>query len=198
MTALTQDLISQLQGAPLQQIAGQLGVDPAQASSAVGAALPLLMGALGRNASQPDGAQALLGALQNNHSGLDVGSVLGAVLGGGGGAAVNGAGILGHIFGSQQAGAQAGVAQAGGLTGAQSSQLMAILAPIVMAYLGKHAAGQGASAAGLSQLLGQEHAGLRQEGGSLLNLLDQDGDGQLGLSDIFKIGSGLLGGGGGR
>lgn len=198
MTALTQDLISQLQGAPLQQIAGQLGVDPAQASSAVGAALPLLMGALGRNASQPDGAQALLGALQNNHSGLDVGSVLGAVLGGGGGAATNGAGILGHLFGGQQSRAESGVAQATGLSGAQSGQLMAMLAPIVMAYLGKRAAGQGASAAGLSQLLGQEQTALRQQGGGLQGLLDQDGDGQLGLGDVLKLGAGLLGGGGGR
>src|SRR5690606_38676888 len=78
--SLTNDLLSQLQGAPLQQVSQQLGIDSQQASGAISAALPLLMGALGKNAAQPQGAQALLGALQHNHSGLDIGSVLGAVL----------------------------------------------------------------------------------------------------------------------
>ena len=103
MASLTDELLSQLSGPATQQIAGQLGLDPQQASGAIGAALPLLLGKLGSNAAQPQGAQALLGALQNNHSGLDIGSVLGAVLGGSGGAEADGAGILGHIFGGQQA-----------------------------------------------------------------------------------------------
>lgn len=198
MTALTNDLLAQLQGAPLQQIASQLGIDPQQASSAVGTALPLLMGKLGSNAANPQGAQALLGALQNNHSGLDLGSVLGTVMGGGGGAAANGTGILGHIFGGQQDAAQAGVAQATGLPQAQSGQLLQMLAPLVMAYLGKHVASSGGADA-LGSLLGQEHAAIRQQGGSggglLSSLLDRDGDGQLGLGDALKIGSSLLGGG---
>ena len=80
---LTQELLSQLQGAPIQQLSGQLGVDPGQANQAVAAALPLLMGALGRNSAQPQGAEALFGALQRDHAGLDIGSVLGSVLGGG-------------------------------------------------------------------------------------------------------------------
>lgn len=200
MTELTQDLLAQLQGAPMQQIASQLGLDPAQASSAVGTALPLLMGKLGSNASSADGAQALLGALQNNHSGLDIGSVLGSVLGGGGGAAANGAGILGHIFGGQQDTAQAGVAQASGLQSGQAGQLMQMLAPMVMAYLGNHVAANGSSASALSGLLGQEHQAIAQQGGAggglLSALLDQDGDGQLGLGDALKIGSSLFGGGG--
>ncbi|HRF84261.1 MAG TPA: DUF937 domain-containing protein, partial [Pseudoxanthomonas sp.] len=80
---LTQELLSQLQGAPIQQLSGQLGVDPGQANQAVAAALPLLMGALGRNSAQPQGAEALFGALQRDHAGggLDLGSLLGTVLG---------------------------------------------------------------------------------------------------------------------
>ena len=201
MSALTQDLLAQLQGAPMQQIASQLGLDPAQATSAINTALPLLMGKLGSNASSAEGAQALLGALQTNHSGLDIGSVLGSVLGGGGGsAATNGAGILGNIFGGQQAAAQAGVAQATGLQQAQSGQLLETLAPMVMAYLGNHVSANGASAGALSSLLGQEHQAIAQQGGAggglLSALLDQDGDGQLGLGDALKIGSSLFGGGG--
>lgn len=204
MATLTDDLASQLQGAPVQQVAQQLGIDSSRASSAIGAALPLLMGALGRNASQPGGAQALFGALQKDHAGGDIGSVLGAVLGGAQDRQTDGAGILGHIFGGRQERAQAGVAEATGLQGGQANQLLKILAPIVMAYLAKRmfqGTGDqpaGASPDALSGILGQEQQQIRQQGGlggGLLGaVLDQDGDGQLGLGDLMKIGGGLLGG----
>ena len=38
--SLTDDLLSQLQGAPLQQVSQQLGLDSQQASGAISAALP--------------------------------------------------------------------------------------------------------------------------------------------------------------
>ncbi len=207
MATLTHDLAAQLQGQPVEQVAQQLGIDQAQASSAVSAALPLLMGALGRNASQPEGAQALFGALQKDHAGGDLGSVLGAVLGGAQSRQADGAGILGHIFGGQQERAQAGVAQATGLQSGQANQLLKILAPIVMAYLAKRMFQQGggpqagtanANPDVLSGILGQEQQEIRQQGGlagGLLGaVLDQDGDGQLGIGDLMKIGGGLLGG----
>lgn len=138
MTALTNDLLSQLQGAPLQQIARQLGVDDGQAAGAVGAALPLLMGALGRNASQPQGAEALFGALQRDHAGTpDIGGLLGMVLGGAQSRQTDGAGMLGHIFGGQQGTAEQHLGSATGLGSDRAGQLMKILAPIVLAYLAK-------------------------------------------------------------
>ena len=211
MTALTNDLLSQLQGAPLQQIAQQLGVDHGQAAGAVGAALPLLMGALGRNASQPQGAEALFGALQRDHAGApDLGGLLGAVLGGAQSRQTDGAGMLGHIFGGQQATAEQHLGTATGLGSDRAGQLMKILAPIVLAYLAKRmfsggapaaaaGLGGGATAQVLGAILGQEHQAVRQQGGvggGLLGaVLDQDGDGQLGLGDLMKLGGGLLGGG---
>ena len=41
--SLVDELMAQLQGAPLQQMAQQLGTSPAQTQDAVGAALPLLL-----------------------------------------------------------------------------------------------------------------------------------------------------------
>ena len=173
----------------------QLGISDTQASGAISAALPVLMGALGNNASQPQGAQALLGALQNNHSGLDLDSVLGSVLGG---AASDGAGILGHIFGGGQQKVETGLAQATQLDSGRTSQLLQILAPIVMAFLAQRLGGGQADAGSLSQALGQEKQQVQQQGGIagglLGSLLDQDGDGQLGVGDLLKIGGSLLGG----
>lgn len=204
--SLTEELLSQLQGAPLQQIADQLGTNPSQAQSAVSAALPMLLGALGRNAAQPQGAADLFGALQRDHVGRAagsgglgdlLGSVLGGMGGGGAGGAADGASILGHILGGNQQRAEAGLGQATGL-GANAGQLLQILAPIVMAFLAQRAQAGGMDAGGLGAVLGREHAQVRQQGGVggdlLGSLLDQDGDGQVGLGDLIKIGGGLLGG----
>ena len=204
--SLTEELLSQLQGAPLQQIADQLGTNPSQAQSAVSAALPMLLGALGRNAAQPQGAADLFGALQRDHVGRAAGSgglgdllglVLGGMGGGGAGGAADGASILGHILGGNQQRAEAGLGQATGL-GANAGQLLQILAPIVMAFLAQRTQAGGMDAGGLGAVLGREHAQVRQQGGVggdlLGSLLDQDGDGQVGLGDLIKIGGGLLGG----
>ena len=195
--SLAASLFQQLQqGQGLQQVSQQLGIDPNQASTAVGAALPLLLGAMGRNAQQPQGADALLGALQRDHApaaggGFDLGGLLGSVLGGGGGNATNGAGILGHVFGGNSDRAAQGLSQATGLDSSKTSQLLAILAPIVMSYLAQRFA-NGGNAGQLSQALGQE-AEAASSGGLLTSVLDQDGDGQLGIGDLLKLGGGLLG-----
>lgn len=203
--SLTDQLLRQLDGAPLQQIAQQLGIDQTQAAGAVGTALPLLMGALGRNASQPQGAEALFGALQKHHAGGDIGSVLGAVLGGAASPQTDGAGILGHVFGGRQQRAETGLGQATGLGGDRAGQLLKILAPIVLAFLAKRTFQQGqdggagpatATPQGLGAILGQEQQQVAGRGGAaglLGAVLDQDGDGELGLGDLLKIGGGLLG-----
>ncbi|MCR6685223.1 DUF937 domain-containing protein [Pseudoxanthomonas sp.] len=194
---LTQELFSQLQGAPLQQLSSQLGTDPGQTRDAVAAALPLLLGALGRNSAQPQGAQALFGALQRDHGGgLDLGGVLGAVLGGGGSRQTDGAGILGHILGGGQPRAAQALGQSTGLGSGQAMQLLAILAPIVMSFLANRSKSQGLDAGGLGQLLGQERDQVRQQaGGSVLDaLLDRDGDGDVDAGDLLNLGMGLFGG----
>ncbi|WP_026437272.1 DUF937 domain-containing protein [Acidovorax sp. JHL-9] len=204
--SLVDELMAQLQGAPLQQMAQQLGTSPAQAEDAVGAALPLLLGTLGRNAAQPQGAMDLFGALQRDHSGgPDLGGLLGSLLGsgaagggaGGGGGRPDGAAILGHIFGGNQQRAEAGLGQVTGL-GANAGQLLQMLAPIVMSFLAQRMSAGGMDAGGLGQALGQEQARVQQQGGLggglLGSLLDQDGDGQVGLGDLLKMGGGLLGG----
>ena len=210
--SLMSELLSQLDGAPTQQIAQQLGVGGQDASNAIAAALPMLLGALGNNAAQPGGADALFNALNRDHApavnpamgGLDLGGLLGSVLGGamGGGAPassqLDGGGILGHIFGGNQGRAESGLGQATGLGGGQSGQLLKILAPIVMAFLAKRVMAGGMNSGGLGSMLGQERAQVQQQGGlggGLLNVvLDQNGDGKLDLGDLLKAGSSFLGG----
>ena len=201
MSSLTDDIFTQLSGGAMQQISQQLGTGQAQTAGAIAAALPVILGAMGRNASQPDGADALFGALGRDHnSGGGLGDILGAVLGGQESRQTDGLGQLGHIFGGQLPRAEAGLGQATGLGNDKAQMLLKILAPIVMAYLAKRMFGGGAqgSSQDLGNILGQERQVQQQQGGlggGLLGaVLDHDGDGQLGLGDLLKMGGSVLGG----
>ena len=204
MSSLTDDLFSQISGVAMQQIGQQLGTGQAQTAGAVAAALPMILGAMGRNASQPQGADALFGALGRDHSGGGgIADILGAVLGGQQSRQTDGLGQLGHIFGGQLPRAEAGLGQATGLGNDKAQMLLKILAPIVMAYLAKRMFGgqdggaqQQASPQVLGDILGQERSVQQQQGGLGGGLLgavfDQDGDGQLGLGDLLKVGMGAM------
>ena len=205
MSSLTDEIFSQVSGAAMQQIGQQLGTGQAQTAGAVAAALPLILGAMGRNTGQAGGADALFGALGRDHSGGGgIADILGAVLGGPQSRQTDGLGQLGHIFGDQLPRAQAGLGQATGLGNDKAQMLLKILAPIVMAYLAKRMFGggqqsaQAASPQVLGDILGQERQVQQQQGGlggGLLGaVLDQDGDGQLGLGDLLKMGGSILGG----
>ena len=223
MTAsLTDELMGQLQGAPMQGLAQQLGLDSVQTEQAVGVALPMLFGALGQNAAQPQGAADLFGALQRDHTSANgamdlggllggllggagggagaaggLGGLLGGLLGGGGGGAGAGGSILGNIFGGQQQQAESQLGQATGL-GGNSGQLLAMLAPLVMSFLANRVQSQGMGANDLGSALGQERSQIQSQGGMaggiLGSLLDQNGDGKLDVGDLFKLGGSLLGG----
>lgn len=185
MTSPLDDLLRSLGPDTIQQMAGRIGASPAQTQNAIQAALPLLMGAMSRNASSPQGAQALHRAATRDHAANDPMALLGGLLGGGAGAGggmgevlgalggllgggggtpaprvrsplEDGMGILGHVLGGAQQRAAGGVARAGGIDAGSAMQLMAMLAPLIMSALGRNAQQQGLDAGGLAGLLGGE------------------------------------------
>jgi hypothetical protein len=196
MSGLVDTIMSHLGDAQIQQIATQLGTDPAQARAAIEHAVPLIVGGMAQNASTTQGAGALTNAL-GAHTGLDVSSVLNSVLGSGGNTGIGGA-ILGHIFGANQTAANQGLGQATGLGQQNAGQLMAILAPLIMAALANHAQAQGGlNPGGLGSILGQANQQIQSQGGlagGLLNaVLSHNGSGNFDLSKALG-GSGGLGG----
>lgn len=183
MSSPLDDLLRNLGPDTIQQMAGRIGATPAQTQNAIQAALPLLMGAMSRNASTPQGAEALHRAATRDHAANDPMALLGGLLGGGGGGGMgdmlgalggllggggaasapsarnpidDGLGILGHVLGGAQQRAAGGVARAGGIDGGSAMQLMAMLAPLVMSVLGRNAQQRGLDAGGLAGLLGGE------------------------------------------
>lgn len=146
MATLLDDLNAQLQGPMLSQLSRQVGADEKTTAQAVSMALPMLIGGLANEVETPDGAQSLNRALDEDHDGslLDnVSSLFGGNAGLSGAAdvavprALNGAGILGHIFGGKREPVQQGIGRATGLSTQQTGRLLMMLAPLVMAYLGR-------------------------------------------------------------
>lgn len=138
MASLLEMVQQHLGPAEVNQISQQLGVAPAQAQSAISAALPMVIGGMASNASQPGGSDAIHQSL-TSHGGI-LGS-LGGLLGGGG--VADGGGLLGNILGQHQAPVQQGVSQASGLDSDKTRKLLLMLAPIVMGVLARrHAAAQ--------------------------------------------------------
>lgn len=187
-------LQQQLGGDAVKEMSRQVGADERATQNVLGAALPMLMGALARNA-QSGGAQSLLGALQRDHDGSVLDDVMG-YLGKSDGA--DGSAILGHVLGAKQGRVEQGLAKTSGLDMGQVSKLLAMAAPLVLGALGKQQQQRGMDADGLSALLGGERQTLEQkapaEMGLLGSLLDSDGDGDVDMQDIAKKGLGMLGG----
>jgi len=190
MADLTQEILSRLDAASIAGMAAELGIAPTEAESAIRQAVPMVVGGMARNAASEQGASALHRAV-GDHAGLDLGAVIGSVLGGAGG----GGSILGHVFGSRREQAAEGLGQSSGIGTRNATQLLAMLAPVIMAVLGNRARDQGLGSDGLGSMLGNELKNLGQgaQGGLLASILDRDGDGEVGLGDLLKAGTDLLG-----
>jgi hypothetical protein len=208
MSSITETLISSLDARTVQSISRQLGLSPQSTGNAIQAALPILLGQMAKNASQPEGANALLGAVQRDHTGVDIGGLLGSVLGALGGSGQpqqtrsssglgDGLAILGHVFGGGSGTQRSASPQVPtGLDGASSAKLLALLAPLVMAALGRMTQGGQVNAGTLGGLLGGESQRIAQAppsalGGLMGTVLDRDGDGKVDLGDVLQSAQGL-------
>ena len=190
MNDLLGTLSEQVGGQVAQQISKQLGTDTGATESAINAALPMLIGAISRNAATKEGAESLSQAL-DKHDGSVLNDVLGAVTSQD--KMADGAKILGHVFGSKEGNVQQGLSQMSGLSTENSAQLMAMLAPVVMGALGQTKQSSGLDADGIAMLLGGQRAAVDSKLGGLAGLLDMDGDGSA-VDDIIGMGSKMLGG----
>ena len=181
-------------------ISNQVGTSEGETSSVLTSALPQLVNAMQNNASSADGASGLLGALMSGkHGGLldNIGGLLG-----GGLDTEDGGKILGHVLGGNQSELENNLSLSSGVPTDKIGSILKMAAPLLMAFLANKAKDSnvqnGSDLGGLlGGLLGGSGA---SAGGSVLtSVLDQDGDGQLGINDavaaVSKKGglAGLLG-----
>lgn len=172
-------------GAAAREAGRAVGLSPDQTSAALSAIVPALAAGLQKNAAQPAGLDALVGALARGGHGryLDDVSALGRV-----DTVSDGNAILGHILGSKDV-SRAVAARAASQTGIGADvlkKLLPVAATLVMASLakqqGRAAGGASAGAAGGGGLLGM-----------LTPLLDGNRDGSV-LDDLLGQAGKLFGG----
>ncbi|MEL6133041.1 MAG: DUF937 domain-containing protein [Bacteroidota bacterium] len=186
--SLINQLSEQLSGPALQALSQQIGADENSTQSAISAALPMMMGAMAKNANSTEGASGLMSMLDMDGDGSIMDDLSGFL-----GSTENGpaASILSNLFGGQQSNVERGVSQAAGLDMGQTSQLIANLAPVVMSFMNKQKQQQGFDTNGLQNMLQQERGMMQQqaqEGNSIMDManrfLDADGDGSA-IDDIL-------------
>jgi hypothetical protein len=185
MNPLIGMIASQLTGPVIGQIAQQIGSDSGATQSAINMALPMMLSAMGNHAADGSGADELHQAAQEHDGSIidDVMGFLGNSQSGGIGSA-----ILGQFLGGSHGAIANVIGQQTGLSGGSSTQLLGILAPIVMGALGKSTQSNGLDAGGLAQMLGS--AAGSSGGNDLLGvatkMLDADGDGNV-VEDITSL-----------
>ena len=181
------DLLNSPMGKQLiSGVAGQTNQPENKTADVLSMAMPLILGAMKKNASSPEGAAGLINALSSKHNGSILDN-LGGLFNGGVDDNVmqDGAGILGHVFGGKQANIENALSQKSGLDAGSIAQILKIAAPIVMGMIGKQTAQSNVSdSSGMNALLGSMLGGQPQENQSLITtLLDADGDGSI-LDDV--------------
>ncbi len=193
-------LQGQLSEGMIDQLSQQIGADKQQTATAANGILSTILGGLNQNASTPEGADALSSALDRDHDGGILEGLMGMLLGGGAPQAanprtLNGAGILGHIFGDRTEQAATAVSRQSGLDMGTVLQLMIQFAPMVMGMLGKVKRENNLDPSGLSSVLSgtaEQAAPQNPLMGIAAQLLDKNNDGSI-MDDIAGMGMNILG-----
>ncbi len=184
---------------PMGDIASSLGVSKSDASAAVATVLPSLISGMQANAQSPAGAASLWETLQGKDTSLVSGGISLADVD-----VEDGAKIVSHIFGGKDVDVAAklgGLGGTGKVDPSMMSNLMKILAPIVLAWVAKKAVGGSSkkSDGGITDILGSVLGGAVGGGSSsggigdiLGSVLGGGSSSGGGLGDLL---GGLLGGG---
>ncbi|HEU0189775.1 MAG TPA: DUF937 domain-containing protein [Mycobacterium sp.] len=187
------DLFAQI---PVQDIAEKLGVDSGEVDSTIRTLVPVLVGSLNHNAADSGQANGIAEAASN----FAARGLLGSVVGGADHA--DGQDAIAKIFGGNDTDQVASALSGAGAGNSELVQkLLPMLAPLVLAYIGKQLSHKGgepaqqASGGGLGDVLGSILGGAAGGGGtkSMGSILGNMLGGKTGGA-IGEVLGGLLGG----
>jgi hypothetical protein len=194
MSGILDLLNSDLGKTIISGVSGQTNQPQNKTQDVLTMALPVLMQAMKRNASTPQGAEGLLSALNGKHDGSILDN-LGGLFGGGVDSNVinDGSKILGHVLGGKQQHVEQTLGAKAGMDANSVAQILKVAAPLLMGLLGKQSRQQNVNnSSGLEGLLGGLMSGNspQQEQSFLESILDADGDGSV-IDDVAGM---VLGG----
>ncbi|NLX48318.1 MAG: DUF937 domain-containing protein [Methanospirillum sp.] len=152
---LVGDLLKQVgTGDNLAALSTAVGGDSAGVQSALGLALPMLMGSMANTAARPGGADMLtsmMGQLGGESPAGDMAAYLSTPA-----AATGGGDIVSRLLGSQMGAIQNAIAQKTGLPPAVIGSVLAIVTPMMLRAVSQAFTGKKMDQAGLTSLLGDQ------------------------------------------
>ncbi|HKL35060.1 MAG TPA: DUF937 domain-containing protein [Salegentibacter sp.] len=185
----------------LDKASSKTSEEKEKVTSALGMALPLILGAMKRNTKDPEGAKSLDKALQDEkHNGEVLENLQQKET-----EELTGEGnkILNHVLGSRRSSISKTIAGALNMDETSVNKVLEMSAPVVMGLLGQQKRKDNVGASGLSDLLGSVMGSNSSHDQSLVEtLLDANGDGNV-IDDVAgmvlggkkgKKGGSLLGG----
>lgn len=192
------DMLGSLLPTQAGAVASQVGATPEQTQTAMQASVPLILQALHQN-TQTEGGEAALSSALEQHDGSSLDNFAQGQLP----STQDGSAILDHAFGDQAPQAANVVAQHAGIDPQMATQIMSMVAPLVLGALGRGQSGGGATG-GLGGMLGgllggqstpqpaQNQANPQGSGdlggllGSVNSALDKSGEGNV-LNDVMGM-----------
>ncbi|HLW31624.1 MAG TPA: DUF937 domain-containing protein [Aequorivita sp.] len=157
-------------------------------------AMPVILGAMQRNASTPEGEISLNKALEDKRHDGSILSQLSGLLGdesAESGLLGDGAGILKHVLGGNQQRVEQNISKTSGMDADSVAKIIKMAAPILMSVLGSQKRKDNVEQGGLGGLLGSVLGKNSTHDRSLIEtLLDSNGDGSI-LDDVAGM---VLGG----
>jgi outer membrane protein OmpA-like peptidoglycan-associated protein len=145
----------------VRSVGSLIGQNPSTTSKGLSAAIPSVLAGVTEMASTPSGAERVQGMISEGGYGGNTLSNLGGLLNGGAttsGLLRSGGHLLSSLFGSRETDVTDAVARAGGMPGSAASKLLAMVAPIVMAVIGREIGTRKLDGAGLTSLLAGERS----------------------------------------
>ncbi|MGH7502207.1 MAG: DUF937 domain-containing protein [Longimicrobiales bacterium] len=190
MANMLDSLMDQLGGGNLDTLSRSVGADKEATRDALAAALPTILAGLAKNSASADGAAALDNALAKDHDGGLLDDLSGFLRQG---QTANGEGILRHVFGDKQEAVETAVSKSSGIDAAKAAKLLAMAAPIIMAYLGRKRQQEQLDPSTLGRVLKEQNQSVQKASpqlGGLASILDADRDGS--VADDIAAGLGKL------
>jgi len=166
------------------QITETIGVNNNKADGAIHDVIGSLIGGLANNASKPEWANALVSALDKDHDGSILDDAFAIMQ-----SENKGEAIISHILWDKSSGISQLIGAKNNIDSAQVQKILAVIAPIVMGYLGKKKKEEWLGLDGIVSLLSGEKSAIAKDSAEspLVAFLDQDGDGDVDVMDFLKM-----------
>ena len=141
-----------------EQAENKFGISKGQIIALLAVAAPLIISYLRNKSQDANEAEALNNALDKYHDGSILNNPTSAVE-----REAEGNSILDHIFGGEKATVENQLSQNTGISMDKIGPILAMLAPVIMGYIGQQKQANGVNAGGLGDLLGGILGGAQQQ-----------------------------------